>query len=471
MPSSTLAPERRGHWLLIVRDAFAGGERDYTTEPVGRAVVLLAVPMVLEMLMESVFALVDIVWVSRLGTDAVAAVGLTEGMLSILYALAIGLGQGATAMVARRIGEKDADGAGTAAVQAILVGAVVSGIIAVPAALAAPDLLRLMGGSPELVAGGSGYTRVLMAANATIMLIFIINAVFRGAGDATRAMWVLWLANGINLVLDPCLIFGWGPFPELGLTGAAVATTIGRGAGVAWQCVLLGRRGANIRVELRHLRPDWPVIARLVRVSLGGVGQYLISTASWVVLVRLVSGFGSAAVAGYTVAIRLIIFFLMPSWGVANAAATLVGQNLGAGRPDRAEASVWRTGWYNAGLMSGIAVVFVIWARPLVAAFGAAPDVLAHGAACLRIVAYGYGFYAFGMVMISAFNGAGDTMTPTRINLASYWCFQLPLAWALAYPAALGATGVFMAIPVAEVGLTLVSILVFRRGGWRRRRI
>ena len=467
MSSVSAALRKPGLLLRLIRESLAGGERDYTTETIGRAVVLLAVPMVLELLMESVFALVDIAWVSRLGTDAMAAVGLTEGLISILYALAIGLGQGATALVARRIGEGDPDGAAVAAVQAVVVAGVTSLLIAVPAGLAAPDLLRLMGGSPELVATGSGYTRVLMAGNASIMFIFVINAVFRGAGDATRAMWVLWLANGVNMVLDPCLIFGWGPFPELGLTGAAVATTIGRGIGVVWQLVLLGRGGANIQVQRRHLRVRWSVMGRLVRISLGGIGQYLISTASWVVLVRLVSGFGSSAVAGYTVAIRLIIFFLMPSWGVANAAATLVGQNLGAGHPERAAQSAWRAGRYNAALMTAIAVVFVVWARPLVAAFGTSAEVLAHGAACLRIVAYGYGFYAFGMVMVSAFNGAGDTMTPTRINLGCYWLFQLPLAWALAHPLGLGASGVFTAIPVAEALLTVVAVILFRRGRWR----
>lgn len=470
MSLSPSVPRKRGlEWWFVLRESLRGGERDFTSEPIGRAVVLLAVPMVLEMLMESVFALVDIFWVGRLGTDAVAAVGLTEGMLSLLYAVAFGLGQGATALVSRRMGEKDPDGAAEAAVQAILVGVLVAAAIAVPATLAAPGLLRLMGGSPELVAGGAGYTRVLMAGNATIMLIFVINAVFRGAGDATRAMWVLWLANGVNLVLDPCLIFGWGPFPEMGLTGAAVATTVGRGVGVLWQCVLLHRGGANIRVGRRHLRVNWGVMGRLVRVSLGGIGQYLVSTASWVVLVRLVATFGSAAVAGYTVAIRIILFCLMPSWGVANAAATLVGQNLGAGRPDRAEAAVWRTGWYNAGLLAVIGLAFVVWARPLIAAFGAAPDVLAHGTACLRVVAYGYPFYAFGMVVVNAFNGAGDTMTPTRINLVCYWLLQMPLAWALAHPVGLGATGVFAAIPLAEAAMTLMAIALFRRGAWRRK--
>ncbi|MBD3222194.1 MATE family efflux transporter [bacterium] len=471
MSTTTLAPRAWRRWLRLLREAFAGGERDYTSEAIPRAIILLAVPMVLEMLMESVFALVDIVWVSRLGTDAIAAVGLTEGMMAILYALAIGLGQGATAMVSRRVGEKDTDGAAVAAVHAVVLAVLVSLAIAIPAGLAAADLLRLMGASPELIAGGAGYTRVMMAGNATILLLFVMNAVFRGAGDATRAMWVLWLANGINLVLDPCLIFGWGPFPELGLTGAAVATTIGRGTGVLWQLWLLGRGTGTVHVRRRHLAIRWSVLARLLRISLGGIAQYLIATASWVVLVRLVSSFGSAAVAGYTVAIRIVIFCLEPSWGVANAAATLVGQNLGAGRPDRAEAAVWRTAWYNAAFLAVIAVAFVVWSRPLVAAFGGEPDVVAYGAACLRILAYGYGFYAFGMVVVNAFNGAGDTMTPTWINVLCYWLFQLPLAWALAHRSGLGADGVFLSIPVAESLMTLVAIMVFRRGRWRHRRV
>ncbi len=468
MSTSSLDPARRGNWLAVLREVLAGGERDYTTETIGRAVVLLSVPMVLEMLMESVFAVVDVYWVARLGTDAVAAVGLTEAMISIIYAVAVGLGMSITAMVARRIGEKNPEGAAEAAVQAIGLGIVIAAMIAVPGAILAPRLLALMGGSPELVADGGGYTRVMLAGNVTIVLIFVINAVFRGAGDAARAMWVLWLANGINLVLDPCLIFGWGPFPELGLTGAAVATTIGRGVGVVFQFVLLFRGRGAVRLRRRQLRLHGRVMLRLMRVSMGGIGQYLISTSSWVVLVRLVGEFGSAAVAGYTVAIRIIIFCLMPSWGVANAASTLVGQNLGAGRPDRAEASVWRTGIYNAAFLSAVAVIFIAWPRPLIGFFVDDPEVLAYGISCLRFIAYGYGFYAFGMVMVQAFNGAGDTATPTRINFFCYWCFQLPLAWALAHPLEFGARGAFAAITVAEVALTVVSILMFRRGSWKK---
>ena len=464
-------PARRGNVIAFLREALAGGERDYTAETVGRAVVLLAVPMVLEMLMESVFAVTDMWFVSRLGVDAVATVGLTEAVITVVYAVAVGLSMAATAMVARRVGERDREGAAVAAVQAVVLGLAVSVVIAVPGGLFAGDLLRLMGGSPDLVAAGQGYTRWMLAGNGTIMAIFLLNAALRGAGDAAAAMRTLWLANGLNMVLDPCLIFGLGPFPALGLTGAAVATTIGRGAGVAYQCWVLGRGRGNLRVGRRHLRLDGPVLGRLARVSLGGIGQHLISTSSWVVLVRLVSTFGAPAVAGYTIAIRIILFVLMPSWGVANAAATLVGQNLGAGRPDRAEASVWRTGWYNAGVLALVAVAFLAWPRPLVGIFTDDPAVLALGASCLRLVASGYGFYAFGMVITQAFNGAGDTSTPTVINFFCYWCFQLPLAWALAVRAPWGAPGVFAAIPVAEVLMAIVAIVVFRRGVWKRQAI
>ena len=467
MTESTL-PVRRGGVRTLLREALAGGERDYTTETIGRAVLLLAVPMVLEMLMESVFAVTDMWFVSRLGVDAVATVGLTEAVITIVYAVAVGLSMAGTAMVARRIGEKDKDAAAVAAVQAVGLSLFLSLLIALPGGFFAPDLLRLMGGSPELVAAGQGYTRWMLAGNGTIMAIFMFNAVFRGAGDAALAMRVLWLANGLNLILDPCLIFGWGPFPELGLTGAAVATTIGRGVGVAYQCVLLGRGSGTLRIERRHLRLHPPVMLRLMRVSLGGIGQHLIATSSWVVLVRLVSTFGAAAVAGYAIAIRIILFVLMPSWGVANAAATLVGQNLGAGRPDRAEASVWRTGRYNAGFLVLVAVAFIGWPGALVGLFTADPVVLGYGVDCLRIIAYGYAFYAFGMVVTGAFNGAGDTLTPTMINFFCYWCFQLPLAWTLAHRTALGAAGVFWSITVAEVLLALVAILLFRRGTWKR---
>ncbi|MCB1182217.1 MATE family efflux transporter [bacterium] len=465
------SPAHRPGLLATLRESLAGGERDYTTETIGRAVVLLAVPMVLEMLMESAFAVADVYFVARLGVDAVAAVGQTEAMITLIYAVAVGLSMSTTAMVARRIGEKDRDGAADTTVQAMGLGVVVAAAIAVPGALFAPQLLHLMGGSAELVAGGQGYTRVMLAGNVSIVLLFLLNAVFRGAGDAALAMRVLWLANGINIVLDPCLIFGWGPFPELGLTGAAVATTIGRSVGVAYQLHLLFRGRGTVAVARRHLALHGRIMLRLLRISLGGIGQFLISTSSWVLLMRLVGDFGAVAVAGYTIAIRIIVVALMPSWGVSNAAATLVGQNLGAGHPDRAAASVWRVGFYNAGFLVSVAVVFILGAERLVGLFTAEPAVIAVGATALRFIAYGYPFYAFGMVMTQAFNGAGDTTTPTAINFFCYWCFQLPLALFLSHRTTLGAEGVFLAILVAEMALTVTGILVFRRGAWRDREV
>ncbi len=454
-----------------MREAVAGSEQDFTTGPVWRAVVLLSIPMVLELSMESLFAICDVFFVSRLGVDAVAAVGLTEAMVSLLYAVAFGLGMATTAMVARRIGEKNHEGASEAGVQAIFLGLGASLFIAIPGAVFAPKLLSTMGGSPDLVAGGAGFTRVLFGGSTTIFLLFLINAVFRGAGDAHLAMRALWLANGINIVLDPCLIFGLGPFPELGLTGAAVATTIGRGTGVLYQLSMLAGNRSRVRVERSSmvLRPR--VLLRLVRVSIGGIGQFLISTSSWIGLMWIVGRFGSAAVAGYTIAIRIIVVTILPAWGISGSAATLMGQNLGAGRPDRAEASVWKAGFYNAVFLVGIAVLFVAFARQFIGLFTDDATVIAYGADALRFISYGYLFFAYGMVIVQAFNGAGDTVTPTIINFFCYWLFQIPLAWFLATETGLEARGVFLAITVAESMITVVGVTVFRRGRWKERDI
>ncbi len=454
-----------------VKLSLKGEELDYTTGPLGRAILLLSIPMVLEMAMESVFALTDAFFVSRLGTDAVAAVGLTEAMVTILFAVAHGLGIGTTAMIARRIGEKNKPGARTAAAQAVLLGVVVSAAFAIPGFIFARDLLSTMGGSAELVASGYGYTRVIFGGSATITLLFLLNAVFRGAGDAAIAMRVLWIANAINIVLDPCLIFGLGPFPEMGITGAAVATTIGRGTGVVVQLYVLFFGGSRIRITLRDLIPRIDIVLRLIRLSTGGMLQTLISHSSWLFLVWIVGHFGSAAVAGYTIAIRLIIFAILPSWGLANAAATLVGQNLGAGRPDRAERSAWLAGIFNTGFLLCVAVVFVTAAGPLIRMFTTEAAVVAAGISCLRWVSYGYPLYAWGMVMEQAFNGAGDTYTPTVINLFCYWLFQLPLAWILAHSLGFGATGAFIAIMIAEAALAIIAVIVFRRGKWKTRTV
>jgi putative MATE family efflux protein len=457
-----------GAWATV-KLALIGKELEFTTGPIGRAIVLLAIPMVLEMVMESVFALTDAFFVSRLGTDAVATVGLTEAMISILFAVAIGSGMATTAMVARRIGEKDTAGARVAAAQSIILGLLLTVVVALPGMLFAKDLLRLMGGTPELIASGHGYTRVLFGGSATIMLLFLLNAVFRGAGDAAIAMRVLWIANGVNIVLDPCLIFGLGPFPELGVTGAAVATTIGRGVGVAIQFWVLFRGSSRIHVAWSDFSLQWKLILRLFRLSVGGILQILIGTTSWVVLVAIIGRFGPAAVAGYTLAIRLVIFAILPAWGLANAAATLVGQNLGADQPDRAETSVWLTGIYNMFFLLGVAALFIAGARPLIAIFSVEPEVLRYGVSCLRWVSYGYPFYAWGMVMEQAFNGAGDTYTPTIINLFCYWVFQLPFAYLMAHSAGFGPTGVFVAIAAAESLLAVAALLVFRRGRWKHR--
>jgi putative MATE family efflux protein len=454
-----------------IREALAGSTRDYTDGSIGRAITLLAVPMVLEMCMESLFGLVDVFFVASLGNYAAATVGTTESMLTIMFAIAMGLSMAATATIARRIGEKQPEAAAVAAVQIIGAGIAIAVLIGVVGAYSAPTLLRAMGADAEMIAKGSTFTSVMLGGSVTVFLLFLINAVFRGAGDAAIAMRTLWLANLINIVLDPCLIFGWGPFPELGLTGAAVATTIGRSVGVIYQfSMLFGGRG-RIVIKREHLRSDWPVLKSMLRVSWNGMFQYLIATASWVALVRMVAVFGSAAVAGYTIAIRLVIFALLPSWGMSNAAATLVGQNLGAGKPERAEKSVWRAGLYNMIFLGIVAVVFLSLAESLVRFFTAQPEVIAIGAKCLRMVSYGYIFYAWGMVMEQAFNGAGDTATPTVINLFCYWMFQIPLAYSLSMWGGMQETGVFLAITLAESSLAVVAMLAFRKGRWKRQKI
>jgi putative MATE family efflux protein len=455
-------------WLAHVRAALRGEHHDYTAGPVGTALLLLAVPMVLETLMESLFAICDVFFVSRLGADAVATVGLTESMLTILYALAMGLSIGATATVARRIGEKDPDGAALAAVQSIALGLAVSLAVGVVGAVSAPALLRAMGATPSIVETGSTYTRVMLGGNATVVLLFLVNAAFRGAGDAVMAMRVLWLANGLNILLGPCLVFGLGPFPRLGVTGAAVATNIGRGTGVLFQLWSLTRPGRRLHVAPRHLRLDLPVMRGIWRLSSTGVFQILISTSSWVFLVRILSAFGSAVVAGNTIGIRLIIFVMLPAWGLANAAATMVGQALGAGKPERAARAAWMAAGYNVVFLGSLSVVFYALAYPVVAIFTADPEVTAHAVECLRTVGIGFALFAVGMTLSSALNGAGDTWTPTWINLGCFWCFEIPLAFVLARPLGWGPQGVYDAITVAFMVHALVCIALFRRGNWAK---
>ena len=453
--------------LRDLRDALHGTSMDYTQGNIGRAILLLAVPMMLEMAMESTFAVVDIYFVSSLGPSAIATVGLTESVLTLVYAVAIGLSMGTTALVARRIGEKDPMKAADAAVQAILVAIVASIPFSIAGAFFAKDILTLMGADAWCITHGYKYTALMLGSNAVIILIFVINAVFRGAGDAAIAMRVLWLANGINLILDPIFIFGWGPFPAFGVQGAAIATSIGRGIGVLVQLYVLFRGAKHIRVLRSQIRFRYEVMVGLVRTSLGGIGQFIIATSSWVGLVRIVSVFGSEAVAGYTIAVRIFIFTLMPSWGFSNAAATLVGQNLGANQPERAERSVWITGVANMIFLAVVSLLYIFCNELLIRIFTSDPAVIRNGAQCLRIVAYGYIAYAWGMVMPQAFNGAGDTFTPTKINFFCFWLLEIPLAYLLAIHFGAKQEGVYWSIVIAESMAGIVAIFLFRRGTWK----
>src|SRR6267154_456503 len=454
-----------------IREALRGSHQDFTTGSINRAILLLAIPMVLEMVLESLFAVVDVFWVGRLGADAIATVGLTESLLSLVFAVGLGLSLSTTAMVARRIGEKDPAGAAVAGVQAIVIGIAISFLIGIPCAFYGPDLLRLMGASPQVVAVGSGYARITLGGSAAIMMLFLNNAIFRGAGDAAIAMRLLWVSNIINLVLDPCLIFGWGPFPKLGVTGAALATFTGRGIGVGYQFYRLLRGSERIRILRQHVRINFAVLLRLVRVSLTGILQFAIAHTSWIGLVRIVSIFGSPALAGYTIAIRIVIFVILPSWGLSNAAATLVGQNLGAKQPERAEQAVWRTGLYNMLFLGLIGVIFIFFPEPIVRLFTHDPEVVPLGAACLRIVSYGNLGYAYFMVMMQAFNGAGDTITPTIVNFFGFWLFEIPLAYWLAIVLKMHSNGVFFSIAIAETAMAAASAILFKQGRWKKQKI
>jgi len=467
---TAVSPSQPRLWGSI-REAIRGSHQDFTTGGLNRAILLLAIPMVLEMVLESLFAVVDVFWVGRLGANAVATVGLTESLLALVFAIDLGLSLSTTAMVARRIGEKDPEGAAVAGVQAIAIGLAVSAIIGVPCLFFAPDLLRAMGASHEIVAIGSGYARIALGGSGVIMLLFLNNAIFRGAGDAAIAMRLLWVSNIINLALDPCLIFGWGPFPKLGVTGAAIATFTGRSIGVLYQFYRLFRGTERIRILRRQIRLNFSVLWRLLRVSFTGMLQFAIAHSSWVALVRIVSVFGSAALAGYTIAIRIVIFAILPSWGLSNAAATLVGQNLGAKQPERAEKSVWRTSLYNMIFLGGIGLIFILFAEPTIRLFTQDPAVLPLAASCLRILSYGYIAYACGMVMLQAFNGAGDTWTPTLVNLFGFWLLEIPLAYFLAIPAGMKSNGVFYSIVVADAFMAVVSVILFKRGRWKRQQI
>jgi putative MATE family efflux protein len=470
MAVSAISQPRPGFWASVL-EAIRGTKQDFTEGSIGRAVLLLATPMVLEMMMESLFAIVNVFWVTRLGADAVATVGLTESMMTIVFAFGIGVSMSTTAMVARRIGEKDTRGAATAGVQAIFLGIGLSILMGVPAFLLAPRLLAAMGATPQLVSTGQHYTAIVLGANVVVILLFLNNAIFRGSGDASVAMRVLWISNLINLALDPCLIFGLGPFPELGITGAAVSTLTGRSVGVALQLWTLtsGRTRVHIRPSDWKIVPD--VLARLARVSSTGVLQFAVGNLSWLILVRMISTFGSLAVAGYTIGIRIFIFAILPSWGLSGAAATMVGQNLGSQKPERAVKAVYITGFYNAAYLGAVSLVFIFAPDRLVGLFTDDANVMQYAIACLRTIGFGNVAYAFGMVMVQAFNGAGDTVTPTLINMIGFWLCEIPLAWALAFYWGMGVQGIFLAIPIAHALITVMGVTMFLRGSWKRRSI
>jgi putative MATE family efflux protein len=470
-PALVAAPESPVSWWRILRESLRGSHMDFTTAPISQAIVMLAVPMVMEMFMESIFAVVDVFWVAHLGANAVATVGLSESMLTIVYTVAMGVSIGAMALVARRVGEKDYDSAARTAVQSIVLGLFIAAIIGVIGATYAKDLLRAMGATEEVIATGSGFTTVMLGGNVTVVLLFLINAVFRGAGDAAIAMRVLWLGNALNILLGPCFIFGLGPFPELGVMGAAVATNIGRGTAVLFQLSLLARGRGRVVIHRRHLGLDFSMMASVLRLSGASTLQILINTSSYIGIVRIISSFGSVALAGYTIGIRIIIFALLPSFGMSNAAATLVGQNLGAGHPERAEQAVWKACFYNAIFLGSIGLAFIVFAPALIGIFTQDPAVQPYAIDCLRIVSLGFLFYAYGMVLTQSFNGAGDTLTPTYLNLGIFWALEIPLAWVLAHYTPLGPRGVFAALAIAFSMLAIVAAFLFKRGAWKLKKV
>ncbi len=447
--------------------AIKGEEKNFVEGSINRAIFMLSIPMILEMVMESLFAVVDIFFVGKVSVNAVATVALTESVIMIIYAIAIGLSMSATAVVARRVGENQKDKASEAGMQAILLAVAVSVLFSFIGILFAKDILRLMGGEESLIEEGYGYTKIMLGGNITIMLLFLINAIFRGAGDASIAMRVLWIANGLNIILDPIFIFGLGPIPAFGVEGAAIATNTGRGIGVIIQLLTLTGSKAVIRLAWHHVKLQWDVIRNLVKISLGGIGQYMIGTLSWLFLVRISAVFGSEVLAGYAIAFRIIMFTILPSWGLANAAATLVGQNLGARQPLRAEQSVWKCAFYNMLFLAAISLVFGIWAEEFVRLFSTQPEVIKYGSMALRVICCGYIFFAYGMVIGQSFNGAGDTKTPTVINFFCFWMFEVPLAWILSRTFEFGPLGIFLAIAIAVALYAVVSIVIFRQGRWK----
>jgi len=462
----SLEPMDNSFWAIL-REAVRGSNRDFTQGPVGLGIFLLAVPMILEMSMESLFAVVDIFFVAKLGADAVAIVGLTESVMALIDAVAFGFAIGATATVARRTGEGDTEGAAKSAAHVIYCGVIVSLMISAIGIIFAPEILTLLGAKPHILEEGSVFMRIMVGGNAVVLFIFLLNAIFRGAGDAAIAMRVLILANGLNMILSPCFIFGVGFFPELGVTGAAVGTTIGRGVGVAYAAWCLFRFGGRIHVNRESWRFDPTLLWKLIKLSSTGVFQLLVATASWTALMPIMAGFGEVAIAGYVIALRVVMFALLPALGLSNAAATMVGQNLGAGKPERAEAAVWKAAWFNAAFYFVVGLVFLFFSNPIISIFTQEAEVLKYGTSALHIIAFGFAFYGLGMVLETAFNGAGDTWTPTYLNLFVFWIFEIPLAYMLSYRFEMGPDGVFWAITLAFSLLAVASGLLFRRGKWK----
>jgi putative MATE family efflux protein len=454
--------------LQLLKEALNGSEQNFTEGNLNKAIFLLAIPMIVEMGMESIFAVVDIFYVSRLNdSNAVAAVGYTESVLSILYSLAMGLGMGATAIVARRVGEHDHEGASTAAVQAIYLGLIISFVISMGGIFYYKDILSLMGASQDVIASSSSYALWMFAGNYTVTFLFLINAIFRGAGNAAIAMRALLLANALNIILDPIFIFGLGPIPAMGVEGAAIATNIGRGIGVLFQMYYLLNGLSIIKIRWNNLALRSKIIFNVIKVSGGSILQFIIGSASWIFLMKLMSTFGDNAVAGYTIAIRIFIFTLLPSWGLANAAATLVGQNLGANQPDRAETSVWRAAYFNAFIMAFVMILFLTISPTIIGIFTSQQEVLYYGVQALRYVSLGYIFYGYGMVVVQGLNGAGDTYTPTILNIFGFWVFQIPFAYFVTMQLGWGPKGVFIAIALAESFMAVAGIVIFRRGKWK----
>lgn len=468
MSQPTTYTNKLSHFFYLIKQSIRGGEYDYTQGSIRAAIVLLAIPMILELSLESVFALVDMFFVGKLGKNAIQTVGLTESVITIVYSVAIGLSMGATALVARRIGEKNPDEASHSGAQALIISLVITAVISTLGVIFADDILRIMGAPPEVIRDGASFTRIMLGGSVVIILLFLINGIFRGAGNATIAMKSLWLASLLNILLCPLLINGYGPFPKLGLEGAAIATTIGRGIGVVYQCWHLFYGKGMIRIKKHHFKYDPAITKSLINIASPATFQFIIASGSWIVLTWLVAATGhTEASAGYQVAIRNVVFFILPAWGLSNAAATLVGQNLGANQPERAEKSVRLTAMYNAIFMAGVTLIFIFFSAPIISIFTSDPAVQKIGAQALMIIGCGYVFYGIGMVMIQALNGAGDSKTPTWINFVCFWLFQIPFAYLMAKTLGLGPTGAFIAIPVAETFIALLAYYYFKRGKWK----